>query len=566
MALRHYRSGRPDPVVTVEPLVRRTFLKQGLAAGATAAAAPLLTACNGAGERAATVPGSVPPFALEEATVADLQARMASGELSATRITELYLERIAMVDRAGPTINSVLVTNPDAISLAARADSERAAGKVRGPLHGIPVLLKDNIDTADQMRTTAGSLALAESTAARDAGLVARLREGGAVILGKVNLSEWANIRSSRSTSGWSAVGGLTKNPYVLDRNACGSSAGTGASIAANLACVGIGTETDGSIVCPANANGLVGIKPTVGLISRAGIVPISHTQDTAGPMCRTVRDAAALLSVVAGADPRDPTTASSAGHLLADYTSACDAGALKGARIGVVRQLFNAGPQVDAVMAEALEALRSAGAILVDPVDIPSLAQLGDAEYTVLLHELKADMAAYLATCGPNVPHRSLGDLIRFNEANREAEMRWFGQETFEMAERTQGLDAPAYRAALAKCLRLTRAEGVDRALATYKVDALVAPTGGPAWVTDLVNGDHFGGGSSQLSAVSGYPAITVPAGQVSGLPVGLTLMGPAWSEARLIGYAHAFEQVRKARRSPAFLPTVVPSSVRGA
>ncbi|MBL8959253.1 MAG: amidase, partial [Gemmatimonadetes bacterium] len=399
----------------------------------------------------------------------------------------------------------------------------------------------------------------------QDAGLVKRLRDGGAVILGKVNLSEWANIRSNRSTSGWSAVGGLTRNPYVLDRNACGSSAGTGASIAANLACVGIGTETDGSIVCPANANGLVGIKPTVGLVSRAGIVPISHTQDTAGPMCRTVRDAAALLSVVAGADPRDGATVASAGHVMADYTTACDAGALRGARLGVVRQLFNAGPQVNAVMVEALEALQKAGAVLVDPVDIPSLGELGDAEFTVLLHELKADMAAYLATCGPNIPHRSLADLIRFNEANRDAEMAWFGQEVFEMAERTTGLDAPAYRAALAKCQRLTRGEGVDRALATYKVDALIAPTGGPAWVTDLVNGDHFGGGSSQLSAVSGYPAITVPAGQVSGLPVGLTLMGPAWSEARLIGYAFAFEQVRAARRPPTFLPTIMPSSVRG-
>jgi amidase len=548
----------------MEPLVRRTFLKQGLAVGATVAAAPLLGGCDAASEVPGAAAGSASPFALEEATVGALQAKMASGELTSARITALYLERIAAVDRAGPAINSVLATNPDAAAIAARADAERAAGKVRGPLHGIPVLLKDNIDTADQMKTTAGSLALAQSTAARDAGLVQRLRDGGAVILGKVNLSEWANIRSNRSTSGWSAVGGLTKNPYVLDRNACGSSAGTGASIAANLACVGIGTETDGSIVCPANTNGLVGIKPTVGLVSRAGIVPISHTQDTAGPMCRTVRDAAALLSVVAGADPRDTATAASAGHVVADYTTACDAGALKGARIGVVRQLFNAGPQVNAVMVDALKALEAAGAILVDPVDIPSLGQLGDAEFTVLLHELKVDMAAYLATCGPNVPHRSLADLIRFNEANRESEMAWFGQEVFEMAERTQGLDAPAYRAALAKCQRLTRSEGMDRALATYKVDALVAPTGGPAWVTDLVNGDHFGGGSSALCAISGYPAITVPAGQVSGLPVGLTLMGPAWSESRLIGYAFAFEQVRAARRPPTFLPSVLPPSVR--
>lgn len=544
---------------------RRSFLKQGLAVGAGAAAAPLLSGC-GTTKQEPAAPAGVPAFALEEATVADLQAKMQSGELTSARITELYLERIAAVDRGGPRINSVLVTNPDAMSLAASADTERKAGKVRGPLHGIPVLLKDNIDTADGMKTTAGSLALKDSTAVRDAGIVQRLRDAGAVILGKVNLSEWANIRSNRSTSGWSAVGGLTRNPYVLDRNACGSSAGTGASISANLACVGIGTETDGSIVCPSNANGLVGIKPTVGLVSRSGIVPISHTQDTAGPMCRTVKDAAALLSVIAGADPRDAATSASTGHVLADYTTACDASALKGARIGVVRQLFNAGPQVNEVMKAALATLTAAGAVLVDPVDIPSLGQLGDAEFTVLLHELKADMAAYLATCGPNIPHRTLADLIRFNEANRDTEMRWFGQEVFEMAERTTGLDAPAYTAALAKCQRLTRAEGMDRVLASYKVDALLAPTGGPAWVTDLVNGDHFGGGSSQLCAVSGYPAITVPAGEIAGLPVGLTLMGPAWSEARLIGYAYAFEQARGPRRPPTFQPTVAPSLPRPA
>jgi amidase len=539
------------------PPDRRTFVKRGLALGAAAASFSVVEGCA-APPPAATGGATVPPFELEEATVADLQSKMASGELTSARITELYLARIAAVDRAGPAINSVLVTNPEAMALAAQADGARRAGKLRGPLHGIPVLLKDNIETADQMKTTAGSLALAEAIAGRDAGIVQRLREGGAIILGKVNLSEWANIRSTRSTSGWSAVGGLTRNPYSLDRNACGSSAGTGASISANLASVGIGTETDGSIVCPSNANGLVGIKPTVGLVSRSGIVPISHTQDTAGPMCRTVRDAAILLSVVAGADARDAATQLSAGHLVADYATACDAAALKGARVGVVRQLFNAGPQVDAVMVDALKALESAGAVLVDPVDIPSLGQLGDAEFTVLLYELKADMAAYLATCGPNIPHRTLADLIRFNEANRDREMPWFGQEIFEMAEKKGGLDSAEYRQALAKCQRLTRKEGMDRVLAAQRLDVLVAPTGGPAWVTDLVNGDHFGGGSSALCAISGYPAITVPAGQVAGLPVGLTFMGAAWSEARLIGYSYAFEQAVKARKAPTFQQTV--------
>lgn len=386
---------------------------------------------------------------------------------------------------------------------------------------------------------------------------MARLREAGAVLLGKANLSEWANIRSTRSTSGWSARGGLTRNPYALDRNACGSSAGTGASIAASLATLGVGTETDGSIVCPSNANGLVGIKPTVGLVSRAGIVPISHTQDTAGPMCRTVRDAAALLSVLAGPDPRDAATAGAASR-VADYVAACEPGGLQGARIGVPRQMFNAGPAVDAVMAEALAAIKAAGAELVDPVEIPSLAGLGDAEFTVLLHELKADMATYLASRGPAVPHRTLADLIRYNREHRDTEMPWFGQEIFEMAEAKGGLDAADYRAALAKCARLTRDEGMDRVLAKHRLDALVAPTGGPAWVTDLVNGDHFGGGSSQLCAISGYPAVTVPAGQVAGLPVGLTFMGPAWSDARLVRYAYAFEQAVQGRKPPTWRRTV--------
>jgi amidase len=404
------------------------------------------------------------------------------------------------------------------------------------------------------MKTSAGSLALAESIAPMDAGIVKRMREAGLVIIGKANLSEWANIRSPRSTSGWSGRGGLVKNPYALDRNACGSSAGTGAAVAANLATLGVGTETDGSIVCPSNANGLVGIKPTVGLVSRSGIIPISHSQDTAGPMCRTVRDAALLLTAMAGVDERDAATGASAGHVDGNYERHCDRAGLQGARIGVVRQLFNAGPHVARVMDEALAALKAAGATLVDPVEVPNLDTLGDPEFDVLLTEFKAGLNAYLATLGAGAPVKTLADVIRFNEANREREMPYFGQEAFERAEAKGPLTSPEYVRALATCRRLSREQGMDRVLGTHRLDALVAPTGGPAWVTDLVNGDHFGGGSSTLCAVSGYPAITVPAGQVFGLPVGITFMGPAWSEAVLIRYAYAYEQATMARKPPTF------------
>lgn len=538
---------------------RRTFLKQGLLAG-TAVAAASTVGCSGSPDASPDRVGEkgIPPFVLDEVTSGSLQEQMRAGTTSAVQLTEQYLARIEAVDRAGPTLRSVIETNPEALQIAAQLDAERKAGKVRGPLHGLPVLIKDNIDTADRMMTSAGSLALATTPALMDAGIVQRMRAAGVVILGKANLSEWANIRSTRSTSGWSARGGLTRNPYALDRNACGSSAGTGAAIAANLATLGVGTETDGSIVCPANANGLVGIKPTVGLVSRSGIVPISHTQDTAGPMCRTVRDAAVLLSVLAGSDPRDSATAASAGHVAPDYTTFCDPAALKGKRLGVVRTWFNAGPAVDAVMVDVLAALTSAGAELVDPVEIPSLGGMGSAEFDVLLYELKADMAAYLATRGPAVPHRTLADLIRFNEQNKDTAMRYFGQEIFVQAEAKGPLSSPEYQKALATCIRLTRTQGMDRVLPAQRLDALIAPTGGPAWVTDLVNGDHFGGGSSTLSAVSGYPAITVPAGQVMGLPVGLSFMGPAWSEGPLIGMAYAFEQTITARQAPRFLDSI--------
>ena len=539
------------------PPDRREFVRQGLTLGVAGAVGLASVARPRVANAAPGAHATPVQFRFDEITVAELQSGMASGRFTAVAITQAYLDRIQAIDRTGPSVNSVIEVNPEALAIAERLDAERAAGTVRGPMHGIPILIKDNIDTADRMHTTAGALALANSRAARDAGVAERLRAAGMVLLGKTNLSEWANWRSTRSISGWSGRGRLTRNPYALDRNACGSSAGTGAAIAANLAAVGIGTETDGSIVCPANANGLVGIKPTVGLVSRAGIIPISHTQDTAGPMCRTVRDAAALLTVMAGVDARDRATAAAAGHIAPDYTAFCDAAGLKGARLGVVRQLFNAGPAVDAVMEEALAALREAGAILVDPLKIPSLGSYGDAEYEVLLTESKAGINAYLAgLSGEGLP-RSIADVIRFNDAHRAESMPYFGQEILLQAQAKGGLDAPAYRKALATCRQQSRVRGIDLALRTHRLDALIAPTGGPAWLIDLVNGDHFGGGSSQLAAVAGYPTITVPAGRIFGLPVGLSFIGGAWEEGKLVRLAYAYEQATRARRAPRFLAT---------
>lgn len=555
--------GPVDDASSAPPMDRRQFVRRGAAVG-VAGVVGLNASVRTPGVAVAASTSASPaidtppaPFPFDEITVAELQGGMASGRYTAVYITQAYLDRIHAIDRTGPSVNSVIEVNPDALDIAARCDAERAAGKSRGPLHGIPILIKDNIDTADRMRTSAGALALANSRASRDAGVAERLRAAGMVLLGKTNLSEWANWRSTRSISGWSGRGRLTRNPYALDRNACGSSAGTGAAIAANLAAVGIGTETDGSIMCPSTANGLVGIKPTVGLVSRAGIIPISSTQDTAGPMCRSVRDAAALLSLMAGVDPRDRATAAAAGHLAPDYTTFCDAAGLKGARLGVVRQLFNAGPAVDKVMEESLAALRDAGAILVDPVKIPSLGSFGDAEYDVLLHESKAGINAYLAgLSGEGVP-RSIADVIRFNEEHRAESMPWFGQEILLQAQAKGGLDTPAYRKALATCKRQSRMQGIDLALRTHRLDALVAPTGGPAWMIDLVNGDHFTGGSSQVAAVAGYPSITVPAGRIFGLPVGLSFIGGAWEEGKLVRLAYAFEQATRARRAPRFLAT---------
>jgi amidase len=496
-------------------------------------------------------------FELEEATIADLQHRMDIGQDTARSLAEKYLARIGALDRQGPSLHSLIEINPDALTIADGLDAERKTRGPRGPLHGIPIVIKDNMATADRMMTTAGSLALVGATPPKDAFVVTRLRRAGAVILGKTNLSEWANFRSSHSSSGWSARGGQCRNPYVLDRNPCGSSSGSGGAVAANLCALAIGTETDGSIVCPSSASGIVGIKPTLGLVSRAGIIPIAHSQDTAGPMARTVRDAAILLGVIAGVDESDAATADAALRGAADYTRSLDADGLRGARIGVVRKSFGFNPRVDRLMEDALAEMVRRGAVLVDPAEIPHAGEYDESELEVLLYELKADLAAYLQALGPAAPVKTLADVIAFNEAHRAEEMPYFGQELFLRAEEKGPLTTPAYREALEKNRRLSRTEGIDAVMDAHRLDALVAPTGGPAWTTDLVNGDHFSGGSSTAPAVAGYPNINVPAGEVYGLPVGISFLGRAWSEPTLIKLAYAFEQATKFRRAPRFLPT---------
>jgi len=534
---------------------RRQFLASGTAA---AAVASQLGACRP--DAPSQAPATRPMFDLEEATIAQLQENMASGVTSAS-ITRQYLDRIAAIDHSGPSVNAVIEVNPEALAHAERLDEERKAGKSRGPLHGVPILIKDNIDTGDRMRTSAGSLALSDMPAPADAFVVRRLRAAGAIILGKTNCSEWANFRSSHSTSGWSGRGGQTRNPYALNRNPCGSSSGTGAAISANFAMVGVGTETDGSVVCPSTANGLVGLKPTVGLVSRAGIIPISASQDTAGPMTRTVQDAAMLLNAMIGIDPADPATASVPDGGAADFTTFLSSGGLGGARLGVMRRYFGSLPALDQLMEASLAVLRDAGAVLVDPVDIVTVPRLGAPEFEVLLYEFKDGINRYLTGRGATTKYRTLADLIAFNTANADREMPWFGQETFELAEKKGPLSEPGYRRALADCRRLARAEGMDATLRRHRLDAIVCPTGGPAWTTDLVNGDHWNtaGDSSTPAAVAGYPHITVPAGFVDGLPVGLSFMGPAWSEGRLLRYAFAFERATNyARRPPQFKPTI--------
>ena len=535
---------------------RREFLQGALTAGVAVHLAPREDGAP-AVERP-TTPAPPIQFETEEPTVAELQAWMTSGRWTARRIAETYLGRIETLDKKGPAINAVIELNPGALEIADRMDQERKAGKTRGLLHGIPVLVKDNLDTGDRMMTTAGSLALAGSPAPRDSTVVARLREAGAVLLGKTNLSEWANFRSTRSTSGWSARGGLTRNPYVLDRNACGSSSGSGSAAAANFAAITIGTETDGSITCPSSIAGLVGIKPTVGLVSRTGIIPISATQDTAGPMCRTVADAAAVLAAIQGFDGSDAATAPMRTRRAPDYLAELRADGLKGARLGVARKGFGQRGHLEPLLAEAIAALRHLGAEIVDPADIPNAEKLGDPEGVVLDYEFKAGIAAYLATRGPAFPMKTLADLIAFNSSNREKEMPWFGQEIFERCEKRGPLTSPLYLKARAECRRLSRELGIDAVMARHRLDAIVAITEGPAWVTDLVTGDHFTGDDTTPAAVAGYPHLTVPAGMVHGLPVGLSFFGRAWSEAALIRYAYGFEQGTKLRRPPRFLPSV--------
>ena len=503
-------------------------------------------------------PPSPPPFELDEATLTELQEGLRSGKHTARSLCERYLARIEALDRRGPALHALLEINPDALTIADRLDAERRAHGgsgtgPRGPLHGIPVLIKGNIATADRMSTTAGSLALLGARPPEDATVVRRLREAGAVILGKTNLSEWANLRSSQASSGWSAQGGQCKNPYALDRSPCGSSSGTGAAIAANLAAVGVGTETDGSILCPSAFNALVGVKPTVGLVSRRGIVPIAHSQDTAGPMARTVRDAAILLGALAGPDPRDPVTASAIAGT--DYTRFLDPAGLRGARIGVMRaKLSGVNQGTDRLVNEALDAMRKQGAVIVDPADVPHLGEYDDAELTVLLYELKADLNAYLAEFAVGAPVKTLADVIAFNERNKDREMPFFGQDLFIKAQEKGPLTDPPYLDALAKCRRLSREEGLDAVLEQHHLDALVAPASSPPWSIDLVNGDHFLFGSTTPAAVAGYASVSVPCGVAFGLPVGLSFIGRRFGEGPLLKLAYAFEQATRHRRPPGF------------
>ena len=543
----------PTPTPSNDPTIsRRAFVAIAMSTAAVGGTIGAPSRLEGSGPDPA--PRSLPrdAFDVQERSVAEWQAALARRELTSRQLVERYLERIDSLDARGPTLRAVLETNPDALDIAAALDAERQAGRVRGPLHGIPVLVKDNIDTADRMHTTAGSQALADDRPTRDAFIVERLRAAGAILLGKANLSEWANFRSTHSSSGWSARGGQTRNPYVLDRSPSGSSSGSAVAATANFCTVAVGTETDGSITSPAAACSLVGLKPTVGLVSRTGIVPISHTQDTAGPMCRTVADAAALLGALAGEDPRDPATR---GARAKDYVAALDANALAGARIGVAREKFTGySAATDAAFDRALDVLKDRGAVLVDPANVTTAGQFGDAEFDVLLYEFKPDLARYLATRPPGARARTLDALIAYNRAHAAQEMPYFGQEIFEMSAKKGPLTSPGYRRALEKCRLLSRTRGLDAAFARHRVDAIVAPTMGPSWLIDLVNGDSFGGSSTAPCAVAGYPAVTVPMGYTRGLPLGITFMGRAWSEARLLGLAYAYEQAAKARVAPSF------------
>ncbi len=531
-----------------EGLSRRAFLESA-AFGAAAVA--------GRQELASAAPSPVAPFELEETTIAELQRGMQSGQYTARTIVERYLRRIEAIDKHGPAVNSMIELNPEALAIATSLDRERKENGTHGPLHGIPVAIKANIGTHDRMATTAGSWALAGSIPLEDSQVARKLRDAGAVILGKTNLSEWANFRSDHSTSGWSGQGGLTRNPYALDRNACGSSSGSGAAASANLCALAVGTETDGSIVCPSSINGVVGIKPTVGLVSRSVIVPISHTQDTAGPMARTVTDAAILLGALTGVDSRDPQTLASRGKAFTDYTAFLDPAGLRGAKIGVVRQLSHFNSHVLNLFDNALDVMKREGARLVDPARIPTLGKFGHTEQLVLLYEFKAGVNRYLEALGPKAPVHSLKEVIAFNRRHWKVEMPYFGQELFIQAETKGPLSTPEYQAALRNDQSMAGTDGIDAAMGKYRLDALVAPSAGPAWTTDLVNGDHDTGGSSSPAAVAGYPHVTVPMGSVFGLPVGISFFGRAWSEPVLLKLAFAFEHATRLRRPPRFLRT---------
>jgi len=533
---------------------RRKFLETTALASVLAITKPslLVSATNSSRPDVHAAPKD---FELEELTIPELQSGMQSGKYTARSLVKKYLDRIDDVDKNGPALNSIIELNPDAISIAEALDRERKEKGARGPLHGIPILIKDNIDTADRMMTTAGSLALVGARPAEDAFVARKLREAGALILGKTNLSEWANFRSSHSSSGWSGRGGQTRNAYALDRNPCGSSSGSGVAPAANLCAAAVGSETDGSVVCPSSANSLVGIKPTVGLLGRSGIIPISHSQDTAGPMARTVTDAAILLGALTGVDPNDPMTRPSVGKSFTDYTQFLNKNGLRGARLGVARKYFGFNDRVDKLLNDQIAELKKMGAVIVDPADIPTSGKFDDSELEVLLYEFKADLNTYLKRLSSSSRVHSLKEVIDFNEQNREREMPYFGQDLFIKAEAKGTLTDKKYLQALAKNHLLSRTQGIDFIMRKHRLDAMIAPTGGPAWPTDWINGDHFSGGYSSASAVAGYPHITVPAGYVFGLPVGISFFGEAWSEPKLIKYAYAFEQATKARQPPRFL-----------